>query len=1126
MGPKMDVTVIGVDVGGTNCDAMVVPWLSDPSTETRPLSAHKSPASPDVITGVADCVSGAVAKLGPDFDRGSIRCVAVGTTHFLNAVLQRRGLLPVGVVRLCGLTSHATPPFSGWHPEIRKVVECSDACTFTLKCNGKQVQRGALFAEGGFQFDKRTPLGVLGEAHDPEDSEGGQAETQKGQLCREEIFEYATEMASRGVNNFAVTGVFVDSLNPSQEHTVGEWIREAVPSARVTLGHQIGPHGILERENGGILNASLRPLALRTLSAFETAIRDRCDFPNAELLLTCNDGTVCQTEQACEYPIFCFSSGGTNSMRGGASMVHPSARHVIVQDIGGTTTDVGVVTDLEPRERVGTAELGGVVTNLHVPEVFSFSLGTGTVFDLTTKRLLSTSVALRLSSEAIVYGGNTCTTTDLMIARKLRRREPIPEWLQGGGGGRYEPDLLLERVSEEDVVAGYEQMLQRMLSGIDAVHPRDSEEIEEGRRMRVYDLVLVGGGTCLIEAGDLDCRLPEGIGRVIVPEHYAVANAFGATMLSVSASLDTSVENYTGSKRAELREQIGNKVRSLAVEKRHADPLSVREVRFDERKLAYLNNGTVRLSVRMAGRLMLSSLILKGSGGERHRQGAEHLLPAEEEVIVSGTPNSQSVGEMMKSPSDSLAEDQSVQALQQLYKEAERPVRFNQKGEWVVSERDIEFIAIGAGVLGSGGGGDPYHGKLRALATLRGGRKICVAPRERFEGPEHSESLFVNPAYFGSPDVEMETSVSGTEGEGLLGSMEEYKGVACAEIGGLNSIEPMVIAALAGKPVLDCDGMGRAFPRIGHWLPCILGHPLAPCGAANFRWRHDDKCVVRLDTEEEVEDRVRSFLKKGKGEKLGMGAGEMLEIALGKDIGKMGGFQMICLPALRGADLVRKTVPRTISLCWQIGRAVVRSAGKPQGGGGVEDQKGKDDFFDHSPAEAIVKCTGGRVLVEKAKVLSVVPKDTARFTIRVVALQELEGKERKFELIAQNEFVRLRELHPSEELEEALRGGGDTAKCAGKTLGITPDLLAFVDSRTGLPHTTERVHPGTRGSVLCLCSPQAMETEEALQAVGPSAFGFDQDTWCSVCEHPDSFPRARESFSVFDEFSVEKKKKR
>jgi N-methylhydantoinase A/oxoprolinase/acetone carboxylase beta subunit len=125
---------IGVDVGGTNTDAVVM-------SEREVIGWTKCPTTPDVTSGIVVALSGVLAKTG--INRAAVEAAMIGTTHFTNAVIQRRGLTPVAVFRLCGPATHSLPPMIDWPSDLRRTVQGYTA-----------------LLPGGFEFDGRpiTPL--------------------------------------------------------------------------------------------------------------------------------------------------------------------------------------------------------------------------------------------------------------------------------------------------------------------------------------------------------------------------------------------------------------------------------------------------------------------------------------------------------------------------------------------------------------------------------------------------------------------------------------------------------------------------------------------------------------------------------------------------------------------------------------------------------------------------------------------------------------------------------------------------------------------------------------------------------------------------------------------------------
>ncbi|PYM51749.1 MAG: hydantoinase [Candidatus Rokuibacteriota bacterium] len=288
---------IGIDVGGTNTDAVLL-------EDDRVVRATKTPTTPDVTTGIVSALGLLTAAMPAR--AGGIDAVMIGTTHFTNAVVQRRDLSPVAALRIGLPASASLPPFEDWPEDLARLV------------------RGEVFmVEGGHEYDGR-PIVPLDTA----------AVRQAGRRIRE-----------RGLTAAAIASVF-SPLNPSCEEEAARILREECPRLSVTCSHDLGRIGLLERENATLLNACLVDLAGRTTRGFmEALIRSEIRAP---LYITQNDGTVLPAEQARQFPVYSFASGPTNSMRGAAFL--SKRDDAIVVDVGGTTTDIGALRHGFPRE--------------------------------------------------------------------------------------------------------------------------------------------------------------------------------------------------------------------------------------------------------------------------------------------------------------------------------------------------------------------------------------------------------------------------------------------------------------------------------------------------------------------------------------------------------------------------------------------------------------------------------------------------------------------------------------------------------------------------------------------------------------------------------------------------------
>lgn len=359
---------IGIDVGGTNTDAVLVEG-------GRVVHAVKTPTTADVTAGIMAALALLVEHT--EVAAGAVDGVVIGTTHFVNAVVQRQGLGRVAAVRI-GLPAAASlPPFCDWPEDLAGLV-CGEV--FML--------------EGGHDYDGR-PLVPFDEAG---------------------MRRAARRIRDGGIGSVAVAAIF-SPLDPSGEERAAEILREECPDAAVTLSRDLGRIGLLERENAALLNAALIPLARSTVAGFVAAIA--ASGITAPLYLTQNDGTVMQAEAATKLPVMSFASGATNSMRGAAFL--SGLGDAMVVDVGGTSTDVGQLRRGFPREANSVVEIGGVRTLFRMPDLLSIALGGGSRVEREPLAVGPGSVGYRLIREALVFGGDILTATDAAVAAGVVR---------------------------------------------------------------------------------------------------------------------------------------------------------------------------------------------------------------------------------------------------------------------------------------------------------------------------------------------------------------------------------------------------------------------------------------------------------------------------------------------------------------------------------------------------------------------------------------------------------------------------------------------------------------------------------------------------------------------------------
>ena len=389
------------------------------------LSAHKTPTTPRLSEGIIEAIGAALKDAAVDAQ--SIEAVMIGTTHFTNAFVERRGLMPVGVVRIALPSSRGILPFSDWPSDLSEVL-----------CGQQHL------VQGGYHFDGRVA--------DPLDEKA--------------IAAAARSMRSEGLRTVAVTGLF-SPVNPAMEERAKEIIENEAPELAVTLSSQIGRMGILERENAAIMNASLAELSHNVVESFRSALDGLAI--SAPFFISQNDGALMSADYVERYPVLTFASGPTNSMRGAAYL--SGLTDALVADIGGTTTDIGMLKNGFPRESSLDVGIGSVRTNFRMPDILALGLGGGSRVEEQSGilRIGPRSLGYRLTEEALVFGGKTTCATDLAVAAG-----------QAGIGDRRR----VSHLSPELVEAGLERIQEMLAAGVDRM--KTSAE--------PVPLILVGGG--------------------------------------------------------------------------------------------------------------------------------------------------------------------------------------------------------------------------------------------------------------------------------------------------------------------------------------------------------------------------------------------------------------------------------------------------------------------------------------------------------------------------------------------------------------------------------------------------------------------------------------------------------
>ena len=463
----------------------------------------------------------------------------LGTTHCTNALVERKELNKIGAIRIGLPASSAIPPMIDFPEDLKKLL-------------GNHVY----MVHGGYEFDGRL-ISPLNE---------------------KEVKDCLLKMSGE-IEALAITGIFSKTL-PDQELQVAIWAKEVLGAAvKVSCSHQVGGLGLLERENAAILNAALQGVALKMVKAFKETVH-RLEL-SSQLFIGQNDGTLMSLEQAQDFPVLTISSGPTNSIRGAGALSQVDSGIVI--DVGGTTSDGGVLVNFFPRESTQAAQIGGVLTNFRMPDVVTIGIGGGTIvrFKEDKCQLGPDSVGYLLKEKGVSFGGFTLTLSDFFLANdqlqieNILEKNNLKERIQVISGRNFQDALELVK---EQIQLSIEKLVDKLKT--------DPKEIP---------VIACGGGAFLLP------KKIAGASRVLFPEHLEVANAFGACIAQISSEDEKIVNTLQNDEKKELEKLLSNvKIELL---KKGASEGSINVLTKESIPLAYLP-GAVKLKVKLCGDLI------------------------------------------------------------------------------------------------------------------------------------------------------------------------------------------------------------------------------------------------------------------------------------------------------------------------------------------------------------------------------------------------------------------------------------------------------------------------------------------------------------------------------------------
>lgn len=346
--------------------------------------------------------------------------------------------------------------------------------------------------------------------------------------------------------------------------------------------------------------------------------------------------------------------------------------------------------------------------------------------------------------------------------------------------------------------------------------------------------------------------------------------------------------------------------------------------------------------------------------------------------------------------------------------------------------REIEDIALGAALLGAGGGGDPYVGKLVAMGAVKECGPVTLLDPE--EVPD--DALLVPIAMMGAPTVLGEKGIGGGEYQTLYNMVSQFFGKKIydfmpIEAGGVNSMLPIAACARLGLPLVDCDGMGRAFPELQMVTFTIGGMSATPMALTDEK---GNSVIFETITNKWTEELARAVTMS------------------------CGGSVSVSLYPMTGAQMKAYSVKNIVTRSQKLGEAI---------------RTVKNCADDVTPEEHFLQFSEGYKLF-KGKIADVLRETRGAFNFGKVMLEgigECKGHQAYVEF--QNENL--------------------TATVDGEILATTPDLICLVDTETFTPVTTDALKYGKRVLVIGLKCFEMWRTPAGIDLVGPRYFGCDTD---------------------------------
>ena len=347
----------------------------------------------------------------------------------------------------------------------------------------------------------------------------------------------------------------------------------------------------------------------------------------------------------------------------------------------------------------------------------------------------------------------------------------------------------------------------------------------------------------------------------------------------------------------------------------------------------------------------------------------------------------------------------------------------------------LDDLALGSVFLATGGGGDPHVPLLITREAIKKyGPVNLVAPEDLDD-----DAYIVPIGSVGAPTVSLELLPSLDEASQTIDAFEAHVGrkvdaVASFEIGGGNSLIPLVAAAGKGIPVIDGDGMGRALPEAQMMSYAIAGVKPTPALALDYA---GNEATFKTETTEVYERHIRSFA---------MAAGGMITTAE---------------HAMTGAELKHAVIPGTLSFSIELGKVLRENRGQADGLLGPLQKVFADSIY------------GECRMIFQGKVIDKATRIVGGYDIGEAFIERFDGVGAPLKISIKNEYL--------------------LAEISDKVIASVPDMIVIVDFETGTPINAERLRYGHRVAIFAVGCPDFYRTPQALKVVAPRCFGFDLD---------------------------------